>query len=454
VRMGKLLVSILILLAAAAAVAFSGLIDRYRFARFVSHIERTGRQYLSKVRVLVRCFKSSGAFGRTKTRIAANVQSGPDAHSPAPVDIRILNCRVRLTKLKDQDRVVDAFNVDICGSIHTSITACQAALKISVLDVTDEFPMAVQMQVRQGTAAGGPVMSPFYHKADLGKLPHQVTILSDWTSVAQLRLDRLLFPRRGGRTLQFDASVLSAETGQELALARCRFAHENPDFGYMDMQENAERTKVLAVAMAFAVGAADGDLHDCEIDLIKNWARDNILDSPEEATDQDIPRLDKALNKTIAFFRAGNRLDSRGMCRELLAIAPIAQRYDILELCLYVARADGSVAATELAILKDLATWLELNAERFRTMMQKVLPIDMHQVKDMETVLGISSDMDKEEVRRHLNKEYSKWNSRVTNADPGIQSQADQMLRLITEARGQYASEQRVSPKEAKSPVR
>jgi len=53
-----------------------------------------------------------------------------------------------------------------------------------------------------------------------------------------------------------------------------------------------------------------------------------------------------------------------------------------------------------------------------------------------------------------LNKEYSKWNSRVTNADPGIQSQADQMLRLITEARGQYASEQRISPKEAKSPVR
>ena len=444
-RMGKLLVSILILLAASAAVTFSGLIDRYRFARFVNHIERTGLRYFSKVRVLVRRFKSSGAFGRTKTAIAANAEFGPDAHSPAPVDIRILNCRVRLTKLKDQDRVVDAFNVDICGSIHTSMAARQAALKVSVLDVTDEFPMAVQTQIRQGAAAGGPVMSPFYHKADLGKLPHQVTILSDWTSVTQLRLDKLLFPRRGGRTLQFDASVLSAETGQELALARCRFVYENPSFGYMDLQENAERTKVLAVALAFAVSAADGDLHDCEIDLIKNWARDNILDSPEEASDQDIPRLDKALNKTIAFFRAGNRLDSCGICTELAAIAPIAQRYDILELCLYVARATGSVAAAELAILKDLATWLEVDLERFRVMMQKVLPIGMHQVKDMETVLGISSDMDKEKVRRHLNKEYSKWNSRVTNADPGIQSQADQMLRLIAEARSRYTAEHTVS---------
>ncbi len=452
--MGKLLVSILVLLAASAAVVFSGLIDRYKFARFVHCIERTGLQYLSNIRGIARRFKSSGAFARTKTGMAPNAESGSDAQSSSPVDIRILNCRVQLTKLKDQDGVVDAFDVDICGSIHTSLLACQAALKVSILDVTGKSPMPVQTQIRQGAAAGGPVMSPFCHKTDLGKLPHQVTILSDWTSVARLRLDKLLFPRGGARTLEFNAAVLSAETGQELAHTRCRFVYENPDFGYMDLQENAERVKVLAVALAFAVSAADGDLHDSEIDLIKNWARDNILDSPEEATDQDIPRLDKALNKTISFFRAGNKLDTCGMCRELLAIAPIAQRYDILELCLYVARADGSVAAQEMAILKDMATWLEVDLEKFRVMMQKVLPIDMHQVKDMETVLGITSDMDKEKVRRHLNKEYSKWNARVTNADPGIQSQADQMLKLIAEARGQYASEQRVSPKEAKSPVR
>lgn len=454
VRMGKILASILVLLAACAAVAFSGLIDRYRFARFVHYIKRTGLQCLSNVLGIVGRLKSSDAFSRTRNGIVANTESGQHASSASPVDIRVLNCRVRLTKLKDQDRVADAFDVDICGSIHTSIAACQAALKVSILDVTDKSPMPVQIQIKDGTAGGAPVMSPFCQKTDLGKLPHQVTILTDWTSVARLHLDKLLFPRGGARTLQFDASVVSAETGQELARTRCRFVHENPGFGYMDLQENAERAKVLAVGLAFAVSAADGDLHDWEIDLIKNWARDNILDSPEEATDQDLPRLDKALNRTIAFFRAGNKLDACGMCEELLAIAPIAQRYDILELCLYVARADGSVAAQELAVLKDLSTWLEVNAEKFRVMMQKVLPIDMHQVKDMETVLGITSDMDKEKVRRHLNKEYSKWNARVTNADPGIQSQADQMLKLIAEARGQYASEERVSPKEVKSPVR
>jgi hypothetical protein len=78
-------------------------------------------------------------------------------------------------------------------------------------------------------------------------------------------------------------------------------------------------------------------------------------------------------------------------------------------------------------------------------MMEKVLPVDMHEARDVETILGITSDMSKERVRKHLNKEYSKWNSRVTNADPDIQTQADQMLKLIAETKSQYTADTLVS---------
>jgi hypothetical protein len=449
--MGKFLIPVLIVLAASAAVTFSGLFDQPRLALFANHFKRLGLTCLSRFSVwvhhncesLIGQFGLSNLFGRLKTRVSPAAACVPGSESSTLTDIRILNCRVRRAKLKEEDRAFDVFNVEICGSIHAASDAYQAALKVSILDVTDGDPRAVQTQVKQGASPDGPTMSPFCHRAELGKLPHQVTILSDWTGVARLHLDGLLFPRKGRRSLQFDTSILSARTGQQLARAQCTFAYDNPSFGYVDLQEHAERTKVLAVALAFAVGAADGNLYDCEIELIKNWARDNILDNPEQACDQDGRTLEKALSKTVAFFRAGNKLDGHGICRELLEIAPVGQRYDILELCLYVARASGSVAAEDLAILKDLASWLELDRERFRTMMEKVLPVEMHQVKDIETVLGITSDMSKERVRRHLNKEYSKWNSRVTNADPGIQTQADQMLKLIAETRSQYTSEQR-----------
>lgn len=451
--MGKFLIPVLVVLAASAAVTFSGLFDRSRFGPLANPFRRMGLTRLSRFSAWARqtCkswisqFGLSNLFGRSRSGILPDAARVPGLESSTLTDIRILNCRVRLTKLKEEDRIFDAFNVEICGSIHAATDAYQAALKVSILDVTDGDPRAVQTEVKHGSSPGGLSMSPFCYKAELGKLPHQVTILSDWTGVARLRLDGLLFPRKGSRSLQFDTSIVSAATGQQLARAQCTFAYDNPSFGYVDLQEHGERTKVLAVGLAFAVAAADGNLYDCEIELIKNWARDNILDNPEQANDQDGRKLEKALSKTVAFFRAGNKLDSHGMCRELLEIAPLAQRYDILELCLYVARAGGSVAAEDLAILKDLASWLELDRERFRTMMEKVLPVEMHQVKDVETVLGITSDMTKEKVRRHLNKEYSKWNSRVTNADPGIQSQADQMLKLIAGARSQYATEHTVS---------
>jgi Tellurite resistance protein TerB len=436
--MGTILVLILTLLAASAAVVFSGLVDGSKLMRLALQLwQAAGR------------FRPSRSLARTRSGILTDTAGGSNPQA-APVDIRVLNCRVQPKKLEADEGASGALGVEICGSIHTATEGCQAALNVFMLDVTDGRGLPVQTQVKPATAVAGPTMAPFCHKAQLGKLPHQVTVLDDWTSVGQFPLEGLLFPRKGNRTLQIETSILSAKSGQELARAWCTLAYENPDLGYMDLQEHAERTKVLAVALAFAVSAADGHLYDCEIELIKNWARDNILDHPGQGSEEDARKLDKALSRTIAFFSAGNSLDVAGICAEIVGIAPVAQRYDILELCLYVARASGSVTGEELTLLRNLAGWLEVDGEKFRTMTEKVLPIEMHQVKDVETVLGITSGMDNQQVRRHLNKEYSKWNARVTNSDPGVQTQADQMLKLIAEARSQYTSEQPAPQKAAK----
>jgi len=54
----------------------------------------------------------------------------------------------------------------------------------------------------------------------------------------------------------------------------------------------------------------------------------------------------------------------------------------------------------------------------------------------LETVsLGLHSDMTAEQTRRQLNKEYGKWNARVTNSDSDVQTRACSMLKLIAAAR-------------------
>ncbi|MHC4426662.1 MAG: tellurite resistance TerB family protein [Planctomycetota bacterium] len=413
---------------------------------------------MSRVRLkdLIGQFRFPNSFSDIRSWTLRDVEPERSQESPTQPDMSVLNCRVQLTELKEDNCVPDAFGVEICGSIHAPDSTHRTALRISILDVTDGVPKArpVQGRGKQWSSPDRPNTSVFCYKAELGRLPHKVTTLSDWAAIAQLRLDWLVLPRKGRRNLQFNTSVLSADSGQELACAQCTLTYDNPAFGYMDLQENIERTKVLAVALAFTVSAADNKLYDCEVELIKNWARDNILENSEQASDEASRKLDKALSKTVAFFHDGNKLNAYEICREIVEIVPVAQRYDILDLCLYVAQANGSVAAEELTILRDLASWLEADADRFRVMMEKVLPVDMHEVTDVEAVLGINSDMSKERARQHLNKEYSKWNSRVTNSDPEIQSQADQMLKLITEARSQYIAEDPIMQKTGKVPAR
>ena len=143
-------------------------------------------------------------------------------------------------------------------------------------------------------------------------------------------------------------------------------------------------------------------------------------------------------SKTIAFFRNGHHLNTYKICKEVVQITPVADRYDVLELCLYIAQAKGFATAEELTLLKNLAIWLEVDMDRFREMTERILPINMHEVKDIEVILGVTPDMNKEKTRQQLNKQFCKWNSRVTNSNRTIQDQADQMLKLIAEARNQY----------------
>ncbi len=262
-----------------------------------------------------------------------------------PLNGNTLNCRVQLTKQKRDDAIFDAFTIQIVGSIRPASDNDYAAVQILISDVTD------------GSDKSKPVLSGisnfsrpvFCYRADLGRLPNRVTTLSDWTTVAHLNIDSLIFAHKGKRALRFSTSVLSSQSSQELAYAECLFTYENSAFGYVDLQENIHRAKSLAVALAFAVSAADNRLYHSEVQLIKNWAIANLLQNSELRTQNS--KLETALDHAVGFFQKGNQLDIYKVCKEIVEIAPLSERYDILELCLQVARAKGTVATEELMVL-------------------------------------------------------------------------------------------------------
>jgi len=382
------------------------------------------------------------ALGRRCSSVLKRLQHGrPEASAglEQTLDLGRFNCRARIGREANGETWRSVLVVDICGTIHAPNDGHEIDLRVELSDITDDAgtPLTVLNRPKHGPLNGS---SPFLYRCDMGRLCRRTTTLPDWTTVAQLSPERFVLPRRGQRQLKYAVAIVSRETGERLAGAACTGPYENTETGYLDIEDDIQRAKTLAVGLAFSVGAANGRLLDPEVNVISAWVRTNF-GSAQASADANL-ELDRALQKTTAFFRRGGTLNLPPICHEIVEVAPLVGRLDILDLCLRVAAAKGQVTTAELKLLKDLSDGLQIDRSRLRTMVEKVLPVEMHQTQDAEVILGVTSTMSQDEARQQLTREYAKWSSRVISSDPAIRRQADQMIRLIADARVQYVGAQ------------
>jgi len=420
---------------------------RTRLASVTSAIERRGSDVLKRIGCALHT-AATGRIGVWCAEHAPAVCSGVLKHFPRPaaeapagfrpsLDVSEFNCRVGIGREADGESWRSVLLVDICGTIQAPDDGHEIDVRIKPSDVTDDAnePLPILNRPKHGPLDSS---SHFLHQCDMGRLCRRTTVLPDWTTAAQLSPEWFVLPRRGQRQLSYTVAIVSRETGERLACATCTGAYENTETGYLDIEDDIQRAKTLAVGLAFSVGAANGRLLDPEVNVIAAWVKTNFGTAGASAGAN--LELDRALQKTAAFFRRGGTLNLPQICREIVQIAPLVGRLDILDLGLRVAAAKGRVTAAELKLLKDLAEGLDIDRSRLRAMVEKTLPVEMHQTKDAEMVLGVTTKMSQDETRRQLNREYAKWSSRVISSDPAIRRQADQMIRLIADARTQYVS--------------
>ena len=198
------------------------------------------------------------------------------------------------------------------------------------------------------------------------------------------------------------------------------------------LTDDNARVNNLAVALGFAISACDGQMSEEEIHTIESWAKTNITAST------DARKFHKAITATKAFFHDGNNIDCSGICREIADKSPLAHRYKIIELCMKVASADGIAKTIELEFLRSLSIWLELNYTTVAMMMETFVPVNIQETPDAEFILGLDENMSQKDRHEKLNREYKKWNGRVTNPDHSIRIQAKKMIELISSLRNNY----------------
>jgi hypothetical protein len=352
------------------------------------------------------------------------------------------NCRVSVRSEQSKNGPVQMFCVEIKGAINAPSDNHDTKLRVNIDDISEPNSQPARCSVAryQRDSSGA-----FQYEEPNGKLPRRQTELADWVAVASLPAAILSFTKKGARTLVFRVALVSCETGESLAAAKTQIVFENEGLGYEDAEMNVARTQQHGVTLALAVAIADDDVAESELAVIRNWAATKIAESNngEFVPDAQLERqLERALHQAIKFFSSGGRIDIRALCNEIVNLAPEPERFELMRLCISVAKADGAVVEKEMDTLNRFGMWLVLDRAKVRQMFEQLLPADMSAFKNSDVALGITSDMDPELIRRYLNDEYRRWNARVTNSDPNVRQRAESVLGMIAEARRKYVKEQ------------
>ncbi len=279
------------------------------------------------------------------------------------------------------------------------------------------------------------------------QMPYANSVMDSWIEILSVPVDLLTFPARGKRKLQFGLLITPlGMTQSPAAAATFIYTHKNSSLGYVDGIRMRIKAEELGLKYAAAVGAVDGSLDEVEKILVRNWMDTRIESLPENLKAETTRSLSRAL---MVAERLGTSIkpdEIEMLCEDIaneypLGSFPKGDLYDIVELCMNVAAADGVAGPEELKLVNRIALLLGVDPERVKQLSEKILPVNMHSEKDVNSILGLNLEWTSKQKKKHLREQYREWSARVTHSDVKVRDQADEMLRLIAQKRAEIDAE-------------
>lgn len=332
--------------------------------------------------------------------------------------------RVRESDELFGETTIRVFIVEMRGAIIAPYDGYTATTKMFVLDVTggEKNPIISAIDALQ---AKDSIALAFSTPQEI---PYRMSVINDWITLVKIPIDTLTFPRSGTRKVKFFVDV-----GGTLSSSETTITHTCTELGYLDASDNRKKFEIKAVELAFSISASDGDVDRAEAAVIKSWIQKRVAMVSDSEKETVKSRLNQAITNAYEVFRDGRAHNVQNICENLKEISSTAECYEALELCLQVAKADGVAEQDELEMLENLAGFLGLDKDKFRSMKDKHLTPDMHDLEltDIDQLLGLRSDMSTAEKKKHLREESKKWNQLSEHKDSEKRQQAKEMLDMI-----------------------
>lgn len=220
------------------------------------------------------------------------------------------------------------------------------------------------------------------------------------------------------------------------------FSHTFEEKGYLEASQHRDEACALSLKIGMAVAMADGSLDDTEGMVLKKWVQKSIAPYSDDKRD----RLKEVYNSAMKdAYDAANKGDLviSALTERLNEIGEKTSKYETLELCFEVMAADGVADTEEIILIRKVAEALNLDMDEVDKMRdQQIVGLDTSASghANIEVILGIEQNWSNDDIKRHLRKEFQKWNNRLNTLNEGEERQnAQLMLERIAEARKKYA---------------
>lgn len=378
--------------------------------------------------------------------VGAIFRKGAEVVNPPPkeLEIRLKDAYLDEERQEGLFKIIEAKGVlpltheaDICFVTSVlDVTDGEPAPVIASLDKFQEVDSVAYQDVREvGRHGPGVAITNFINVGAV--IPDIVT--PPRSGVRKLAIMVRLMDRRAAGNVQF-GFFDSSHPGM-FDLKRLDLTWDFNEKGYKEAAEHREQSGALTVQLGVVIAMADGHLDESEGNKIKEWIIRNI--APFDGARKD--ELKKIYNEAL---RTGYEQVQEGVLsldaiiENLNRIADKNTKYEAVELCFDVMAADGVADESEIRTIKKIAVSLGLDMDRINAMRdQRIVSLDADSTSDasVETMLGIEPDWSNEDVKKHLRKEFSKWNNRLNTLSAGPErDNAQRMLDSIAELRKKY----------------
>ena len=275
----------------------------------------------------------------------------------------------------------------------------------------------------------------------------------DWMEVCDFTDQEIIGPIKGQRKLLVRAFLwdinqpahfkygYTEDTAGCVDLAEIEIPYNFINVGYTELDPNRLKVQGLSVQLAIGLAMSDGSLDRREGNVIKKWMKEAVELAPESDRTKVKNSLNKAL-ETGSKKAKERKTNINYICKQLDKKAGVAEKYDVLELCLDVMSADGKADQEELAYIEEISKNIGIDYKEITKLKERrLLDLELPEAAtaDVDKALDIDPSWSQDEKKKHIMKLYRKYNSRINSAKNESQKKSAQsMLDLCAEAMKKY----------------